>query len=401
MGCRVLPELLSAPTVVIKGNSSITISWSEWDETKDIGDPPVIGYIPYYKGKVGSSWIQGDLVSSGPRQFTAINLFPETIYLFRVAAVREGGRGEGPKGPSLEVETFCDTPNIKPTNLQCLVQGYHQEVVNISWTVPGLSKINCKTGIELFTIYVASSSGVQSHEVHDPDARWFNIEILEPGRYYRFEMTLSTTGGESSVSEESDMSTIFLPVLPRLSGTPFFINVTSHSVTIGWLEWNSLTDVGTPFVVAYKPYFKLSNASKWINGSLVLFHEICEYTFDGLLPDKFYDFSVAAFRDGFGGEGPKSPFAKIKVHKKDFCESSGIGQRGRFTSAFTVVVILLTTYILRKRKILKPSQVHQGTSTSDLLQTKDQGTETSDFVDANIRKEEESQKCSKTDNNRY
>lgn len=390
MGCKVLPNLTSAPTMVMKGNSSITISWLEWDETRDTGDSPVIGYIPYYKEKEKSSWIQGAFVSSESRRFTATNLKVETSYLLSVAAVREGG-GEGPKSPSLDVETFCGTPNMKPINLQSVVQGYHQDIVNVSWEVPSSSKINCKTGIEGFTIYVASASGVQSFKVHHPAARWYNIEGLVAGRYYRFEMTLSTTGGESFLSEESDMSTVFLPVLPRLSDAPFFLNVTSQSVTIGWMEWNSLKDIGTPFVVAYKPYFKLSNSSKWINGSMILFHKVYEYTFHGLLQDEFYDFSVAAIRDGFGGEGQKSPLAKIKVPKKDFDESSGNEQRSFPANALAIVVIVASYIWWRKRQNDQPLHSDKETSTADFLgnneedavltthSKKDQGTSTEDL----------------------
>ncbi|PIK59257.1 putative angiopoietin-1 receptor [Apostichopus japonicus] len=51
-----LPVLQTAPEADSITDSTVTISWSAWDEENEDGDPPVIGYTPYYKLASGLTW---------------------------------------------------------------------------------------------------------------------------------------------------------------------------------------------------------------------------------------------------------------------------------------------------------------------------------------------------------
>ncbi|XP_071851967.1 uncharacterized protein [Apostichopus japonicus] len=103
-----LPLLQSAPKADLITDSTVTISWSAWDEENEDGDPPVIGYTPYYKLASGLNWsIQDTSTSIKTLNFTFTALIPEERYSFCVAAVREGEMGEGPKSPALNATTIC------------------------------------------------------------------------------------------------------------------------------------------------------------------------------------------------------------------------------------------------------------------------------------------------------
>ncbi|KAJ8040191.1 Immunoglobulin superfamily member 22 [Holothuria leucospilota] len=105
---QALPALSSPPTEVTLTNSSVTIQWPSWDENTDVGDPPIVGYIPYYRKQGDNIWIPESHVPKGDQlQFTFNNLDSDTYYSFSVAAVREGEGGEGSRSPPFEVKTLC------------------------------------------------------------------------------------------------------------------------------------------------------------------------------------------------------------------------------------------------------------------------------------------------------
>ncbi|KAJ8040895.1 Angiopoietin-1 receptor [Holothuria leucospilota] len=103
-----LPVLPSAPVNISVDGSSVTISWPAWDETTDVGDPPLVGYIPYYKVREENDWEPHEMVSPQTLIYTFTSLNPNTYYSFSVSAVREGQGGEGSKSPELSVRTAYD-----------------------------------------------------------------------------------------------------------------------------------------------------------------------------------------------------------------------------------------------------------------------------------------------------
>ncbi|XP_071848509.1 uncharacterized protein [Apostichopus japonicus] len=202
-----LPVLQSAPKRGSITNSTVTISWSAWDEGNEDGDPPVIGYTPYYKLASGLNWsIQDTSTSIKALNFTFTALTPEDRYSFIVAAVREGEMGEGPKSPVLNATTICTVPFSGPGEVQANVAGERQENVEITWQVPSDKQVNCGSGVSKFTIYYSShkvepyDEGTKS--ILDPDATSYIFENLMVGKNYKFQMTLTTAGGESPFSDE-------------------------------------------------------------------------------------------------------------------------------------------------------------------------------------------------------
>ncbi|KAJ8040184.1 Receptor-type tyrosine-protein phosphatase alpha [Holothuria leucospilota] len=306
-----LPKLKTAPREEKTTNTSVTISWSAWDEDTDVGDPPLIGYITYYKDENDDNWIIGTDVSENETlEYTFIDLVSDTNYLFSVAAVREGEGGEGSKSPTLEVKTICAVPD-GPQNVITNVAGEEQQLVEISWEHPSSDNIRCRGGVMMFKIYYSSTSPSSDDEIveqiSNPALTSFIIYGLEVGEEYVFEMTLTTEGGES---RRSNAAHHLLPVLPELSFPPEFADSTSNSVTVRWAAWDETSDKGTPPVVSYNVYHKLSDVKQWsdpIPYDAMDGKDEYSAIVEDLIPDTLYDFSVAAVREGYGGEGLQSP----------------------------------------------------------------------------------------------
>lgn len=100
--------LTRAPVAESVGPASVTISWSAWNDTTNDGDPPLVGYIPYYKKIEDNDWMPSEMVSSKTLLYTFTSLNPDTYYSVSVSSVREGKGGEGPRSPELSLRTMCD-----------------------------------------------------------------------------------------------------------------------------------------------------------------------------------------------------------------------------------------------------------------------------------------------------
>ncbi|PIK56444.1 putative hyalin-like [Apostichopus japonicus] len=176
---RKLPSISDPPTEVTRTTTSVTITWRPWNEETDVGDPPVVAYIPYYKMDPSQNWMSGSRIQADQTlEYTASSLETDRNYTFSVAAVREGEGGEGPRGPAVP---------SRHSVLQPMVQ--------------------CSTGITQFTIYYEIQGDVFSRQeagTAGPNAETFTVDgsLLEPGRTYNIAVTV-TTDQESALSEGS------------------------------------------------------------------------------------------------------------------------------------------------------------------------------------------------------
>lgn len=136
-----LPVLQSAPRADRVTASTVTISWSAWDEETEAGDPPILGYTPYHKMASGQNWVSGLFTSTMSLNYTFKSLFPGNSYSFSVAAVREGDRGEGARSPELNVTTICEG----------MIMIKHRILLNICLSCPfivsHISQQACEKGV--------------------------------------------------------------------------------------------------------------------------------------------------------------------------------------------------------------------------------------------------------------
>ncbi|XP_071813578.1 uncharacterized protein [Apostichopus japonicus] len=209
-----LPMISESPEIVDMSQTSITINWRAWDEGTDVGDPPVVGYIVYYRNNATDSWSTGSIKESSQLlQYTQTNLEEDTKYVFSVSAVREGDMGEGLMGPPTTVKTLCEVLT-NPTDVMVTVTDFNQ--LNITWQVDD-NGITCSTGITRYTIYykvVGSSDDPQRVTTVSGSAMYTIIEGLEPGENYTFMVSL-TTDKESPLSEASTAVTFPMSSTPK------------------------------------------------------------------------------------------------------------------------------------------------------------------------------------------
>ncbi|XP_071851966.1 uncharacterized protein [Apostichopus japonicus] len=359
-----LPLLQSAPKADLITDSTVTISWSAWDEENEDGDPPVIGYTPYYKLASGLNWsIQDTSTSIKTLNFTFTALIPEERYSFCVAAVREGEMGEGPKSPALNATTICAVDQDGPINVTAEVAGEDQENVKITWKLPTDSS-SCITGVTLLTIYYASinlePSHVGIHEVTNPASTSFTLTGLKVEGNYSIHMTLKTGTGESS---SSNIIYYYVPRLPEYQAVPAASVSSSNSLTITWPEWDG--DVGTPPVVEYWLLTKLSESGDWpstfirINASNNQDNYAVIIT--SLEPDIDYDFRVKAVREGLNGDGPPGPI--LEMVKTNLPDTGSVGLIVGVTigTVSLAIIALLAVYGIWKyrRSTSKPKTVER------------------------------------------
>ncbi|KAJ8040649.1 Receptor-type tyrosine-protein phosphatase epsilon [Holothuria leucospilota] len=201
----VLPVLSDQPTFQRQTNDSVTIRWRAWDAEKDVGDPPVVSYVTYYKEEATDVWMRGsDMSRDEALEYTASDLKMDVNYTFAVSAVRDGDGGEGPRSPPLTVKTLC-CDAVVPINVQARLTDDNK--VQVSWQItPG--SINCSTGITSFTVYAhiegSSDEPIIIASVGGEMTSYIISEGLEDGVSYTF-LVSSTTDQEGAQSLRSEV----------------------------------------------------------------------------------------------------------------------------------------------------------------------------------------------------
>ncbi|XP_071841590.1 uncharacterized protein [Apostichopus japonicus] len=205
VACPELPSISEPPTQLTRTTTSVTITWRPWDEETDVGDPPVVAYIPYYKMDPSQDWMSGSRIQADQTlEYTASSLESDRNYTFSVAAVREGEGGEGPRGPPVTIKTLCI--DVVPLMVRTTLTATND--VTVIWQQP---TVQCSTGITKFTIYYEVEGDVSSRQEAgraDPNAESFTIDgsLLEPETTYNIAVTV-TTDQESALSEGSPVTT--------------------------------------------------------------------------------------------------------------------------------------------------------------------------------------------------
>ncbi|PIK41928.1 putative tyrosine-protein kinase [Apostichopus japonicus] len=210
----VLPLIARSPDFISASNTTITISWTAWNDINDIGDPPVIGYVPYYRTNEEEYWNSTDSVQANEMptlSFTFSNLLPDTLYQFSVAAVREGSFGEGPKSSYESARTYCPMPiETQPLDVQARLTEAGSTTVLISWKVPDEISPNCSASLIGFLIYVSdfkSKEILDVVQVMDPNVKGYIYENLGKN-IYNFQVKLVTDAGYGPVSALTEYARI-------------------------------------------------------------------------------------------------------------------------------------------------------------------------------------------------
>ena len=85
--------------------TTVSLRWNAWSEEDDIGDSPLVGYDVFVNQD--GDWVTEQRVDQLTTSAIVSNLTPDTDYMFRIAAVREGIGGTGPVSPKNNTITRC------------------------------------------------------------------------------------------------------------------------------------------------------------------------------------------------------------------------------------------------------------------------------------------------------
>ncbi|XP_071800225.1 angiopoietin-1 receptor-like isoform X2 [Asterias amurensis] len=159
--------------------------------------------------------------------------------------------------------------------------------VAVPWTVPSTSE----------------TIGVSQTETHQPGSRF--TDGVTTVQY-----TFTDQAGNSAFCTFN----VIVSALPVLNQPPM-VTVKPTSATVTWQAWNVIMDTGDGPIIAYVVYFTPMEDSKWVSAGNITDTTQATYSFlvENLEPGTEYSFSVAAVRDGLGGEGPRSPSTRIQT----------------------------------------------------------------------------------------
>ncbi|PIK53356.1 putative tyrosine-protein kinase [Apostichopus japonicus] len=104
--------------------------------------------------------------------------------------------------------------------------------------------------------------------------------------------------------------------LPLLKSSPEVVSIFGPLITISWSPWEEGINDGDGPVVGYTLYFREDKVTRWSKSGYVSASEPREYIYTNLEPETSYMFSVAAVREGDGGEGPRGPSLNVTTRCK-------------------------------------------------------------------------------------
>ncbi|XP_030852486.1 receptor-type tyrosine-protein phosphatase kappa-like [Strongylocentrotus purpuratus] len=205
------------------------LRWNAWSEEDDIGDPPLVGYDVFVM-KDGD-WVVDQRVDQLTTSAFVINLAPDTEYMFRVAAVREGTGRTGPVSPSNNIITRCKKPSASPTGSQ--VSAINPKELEVTWEHLPSESAECRSGVTHYTIYYASTGSTSSNSfLVFRDTSSSTISELDTYLDYTIQLTASNKDAEGDRSSETMSKT-----LEEVAPAPINVAIpqsTTSSFTVSW-----------------------------------------------------------------------------------------------------------------------------------------------------------------------
>ncbi|XP_030849157.1 protein sidekick-2-like [Strongylocentrotus purpuratus] len=224
-----LPVIGKAPVIVSTTSTTVGLRWNAWSEEDDVGDPPLVGYV-FFVNQDGD-WVIEQRVDQLTTSAIVSNLTPDTDYMFRVAAVREGTGGRGPVSPYSKTITLCRKPSASPTGLQ--VSTINLKELEVTWEHIPSESAECRSGVTHYLIYYAPSGSTSSNSLLVPnDTSSYTIRGLDTYLDYTIQITASNKDEESDGSTETIGKTI-----EEVAPSPINVAIprsTTSSFTVSW-----------------------------------------------------------------------------------------------------------------------------------------------------------------------
>ncbi|XP_022097258.1 tyrosine-protein kinase receptor Tie-1-like [Acanthaster planci] len=148
--------------------------------------------------------------------------------------------------------------------------------------------------------------------------------------------------------------------LPVLSQPPN-VKADIKSATVSWEAWGSHPlDAGDGPVIEYTIYYANHSTGSWVRVITVQAKyqppEGFSFLIDPLQQLTVYNFSVAAVREGDGGEGPRSPETTIRTEPQAMTTGSNVGLTIAVCLLIAVIAIVVVVDYLRFRRLSRKSR---------------------------------------------
>ncbi|XP_077867373.1 tyrosine-protein phosphatase Lar-like, partial [Saccoglossus kowalevskii] len=142
----VLPKLSSFPNIENVESNKVTVSWDIWNEQRDVGSGPVIGYVVWYKKSSSDEWFRkpNDRILS-TNSTVVDSLKFNTQYEFSVQSVVSDDEVIV-RGPTTQKKTKCGTPTVAIANIEVVATGGNS--LQVSWQMPDLNKNNMQCKVD-------------------------------------------------------------------------------------------------------------------------------------------------------------------------------------------------------------------------------------------------------------
>ncbi|XP_063962716.1 receptor-type tyrosine-protein phosphatase mu-like isoform X1 [Lytechinus pictus] len=341
----VLPVIRMAPSIVSSTSSTVSLRWNAWSAGKDIGDPPLIGYDVFVR-KDGN-WEVDQRVADSSTSATVSNLTPDTDYMFRVAAVREGEGGTGPWSPRNETITLCTAPRSPPTGI--LVTANNPKELKVTWKFLSLESANCRSGVTHYMIYYAlSGSSSTNSSIVSNDTRSYTISGLETYLDYTIQISASNKDEEGDKSRETTGKT-----LEEVAPPPINLSIptsTTSTFTVTWstpIPANLNGDI-QKYVIRYQQTDPPTADNYTLEEDT---DSVLEYTVEGLQAETNYSVQVQTVNRA--GSSDWSERVNAKTIKSGVTPGPAVAPIvGGVMGAFIIIalVVILIFGILRKRR---------------------------------------------------
>eukprot|EP00057_Strongylocentrotus_purpuratus_P006041 XP_011660515.1 PREDICTED: angiopoietin-1 receptor-like [Strongylocentrotus purpuratus] len=247
------PSFVEAHLLVQEMTShSVTIRWTPWNETYDLGDGPVIGYRVYYNthGQADIAWASRDLIRDTHVNIT--NLTRDTEYDFRVTASREGSFGEGRYSSVAGARTKCTAPSQAPV---LSVRNRGQTFITLDWEVIPEGSWGCSalSGLEI-NVSTNGHNGLPRTLSFDTMVGTANIGELEDCTTYDINAAFRN---KDELGISSEILSVSTSLIRPASVEALQMSPSTTQIEVSWEQSSSLCSTDY-YIIRYSLYQKLA-----------------------------------------------------------------------------------------------------------------------------------------------
>jgi len=244
-----VPAGVTQVTSVI-GDASMTVRWTV---PVDDGGSAVTGYAIQYSADAGSTWIQAGTATATDRSFVVTRLTNGVVYLFRVAAVNDVGRG------TFSAPTLPLAPATVPGQPGSISAVGGTGMALLSWVAPATDGGSPVTD---YAIQYSTDGGASwTLCPHTPSAATsITVGRLANGIEHVFRVAAVNVMG---AGDYSSVSTVVIPFAPvTIPGAPTSVTIQA-GVGQATLTWSDPTFNGNSVITSYEISYSSDNKQTW------------------------------------------------------------------------------------------------------------------------------------------